>query len=60
MQPYGIDRQDENCCFRHSKFARGHNGTRRSMQAYRGGRRYAHKRARARVRQQIIGELSRE
>jgi len=58
MKPYGVDRKDAGCCPGHDKFPSESYGSSRSRRAHKRANRIAHKRARARVREEISANES--
>lgn len=53
MKPYGVDKGDSGCCPGHDKFPSESYNSSRSRRAHAKARRIAHKRARARARQEL-------
>lgn len=53
MRAYGVDRKDHGCCPGHDKFSAETYNSRRSQKAHAKAARQAHKRARARTRQEM-------
>lgn len=57
MKPYGVDRKDRGCCPGHDKFPNETYNSRVSKKAHARANRIAHKRARARNRNELAKSL---